>query len=194
MALRRAIVPMSCPPSVASASNSSAASACRRDHVGACLRERAAGVFLVAAQHDGHVGVAQRSGRAQGAQRTDHDHQAILHVIDARALGDGAATHEVLEGTVRFEHGIEVPDEQDTFAVPGGVMFCNHEAGAPDRRHRLPLHLETQWLEFAHDDAADALDAREIHRAAVDVDQRLEQCNRARILGCGRGDDPLLLA
>ncbi len=81
------------------------------------------------------------------------------------------------------------------------------QAGRNALRHLIPQHPQresnvvpaqvaeaAERLQFAHDDAAHALDAREIHRAAVDVDERLEQRDGAFLLRCGRGDDPLLVA
>ena len=85
---------------------------------------------------------------------------------------------ELLERAVALEHGVEVADEQHPRPLAG--MVRDQVAGALERRAVDPGRLEPERVELLAEQIADRADAREVVRAAVDVDGLLEQRERAR--------------
>ena len=55
-------------------------------------------------------------------------------------------------------------------------------SGALERRTVDPSRGEAEGIELGAEHVADAAHAREVHRAAVDVDDALEQRQRARVV------------
>ena len=123
-------------------------------------------------------------------QREDDDDVAAFHVDDTRAArGVGIHALELLERAVRLEDGVQVPDEQylrPRPAVPGDQVAAAAPEGAID-----PFGLEAEGVELRPEHVADTPDAGRVERAAVDVDDALEQADR--LVGVGvdvRRDGP----
>jgi hypothetical protein len=97
-----------------------------------------------------------------------------------------ALANPALERRIRFEHGIEVADEQQPFAAAAADVPRDQMAGTPDGAHVDPLRLEPELLEFGRDHGANGGDAGLVHRPAVLVHPALEHCGRTRLLRIDR--------
>ena len=158
----------------------------RCDQVGARLFDRRARILLVARHVKFDVRVLQRPRRLHRAQRRDdHDHPALV-VAGARTLSLVALADEGLERRVGFEDGVEMCDEEQALAVGLADMRRDQMARAAGVAHRLPFDLEAQRFEFGAHHLADLLDPLQILRAAVLVDQLLEQREAAALFGLDR--------
>src|SRR5258708_28380418 len=63
------------------------------------------------------------------------------------------------------------------------MMLGDKIAKTPRRGHRNPAHAETKRFELLPQLLADLLDAHEVHRSAVDIDQLLQEGDAARVVG-----------
>jgi hypothetical protein len=147
------------------------------DQRGTRGRQRSPGGFFVACHHHRDVQRVERAGRFQRLQRQQHHDIATLHVDDA-----GAArrlridSRERLEGAVGLEDRIEMADQQYLRRRSG--MRRDQMPGALPRRAIHPAHREAERFQLGPEHGADSLDAGDVHRAAVDVDDTLEQRDR----------------
>ena len=100
----------------------------------------------------------KRAGRRQRLECLDEDDVATLHVDDARAACVRVVDLlELLKRTVGFEHGIEMPDEEDL--RPRAGVFRDEVPGALERRAVHPLRLETERIQLLPEDLSDLTDA-----------------------------------
>ena len=160
----------------------------RRDQRLARAIQRPSGVFLVAGHDDVNVHPIELAGRFERLQRLDDDDVAALHVDDAgSARRVGVEPLELLERTVAFEDGVEMADQQDLLRAPG--MDGHQMAGALPRGAVDPLCLEAERVELGAEDRADLPDAVEVLRAAVDVDDALEERDGILATGVDRRRD-----
>ena len=89
----------------------------------------------------------KRAGRLQRLQRLDDDDVAALHVDDAGAARVRLVDPlELLERAVRFEHRVEMADQQDLRSRPG--MLGDEVPGALERRAVDPPRLEAERVEL----------------------------------------------
>ena len=117
----------------------------------------------------------------QRAQRRDHDGKAIFHVVDTRTFGDIDAPHVLLKGGLSNSNAVlEVP-ETAACAVPRPEPLCS--ATTSQARCTCVVGIQRALNPSASSspshDALNLLDARGVHRAAVDVDRLFEQVDRA---------------
>jgi hypothetical protein len=127
---------------------------------------------------------SRAAGFPHGSQRREHDDQAALHVGDAGAGGDVAAgvgdDGVFLEAAGGFKDGVHVADQEQTLAafvgaLRAGVLRDQVAGAAGQRLHGNPLDLEAERFEFWNEKVFDGFDAGQMHGAAVDVDDLLEQ-------------------
>jgi hypothetical protein len=158
--------------------------ALRRLHeVAAGDGDRIAGILLVAGEHDLDIGRPQRPGRVHRPQGGDHHRHAALVVADSRPFDRvGILAGEALERRIGLEHRVEMADQQQPPAAAVAAMDGDDMPGAAGLRHRHPLHLEAERLELGAHHPPDRFDPGEVERAAVLVDQPLEQIDGARLL------------
>ena len=178
--LRRATTPNSTSPLREPASKPSAMSLWRAelDQVAARDVERTAGALLVAGEDDADRDVVERAGLVQRLERLDDDDVAALHVGDARAARDIAVAFEGLERAVLLEDRVQMTDQEEPLAARAHPLG-DEVAGPLEReRHRHPPHVEAQRFQLGGEEVGDGAYAARVHRAAVDVDQALEQVDR----------------
>jgi hypothetical protein len=128
------------------------------------------------------VHAVERFRLLQRCERRKRDHESALHVGRSRtAHGLRIDALEALERMIRLEHGIEMADQQH---VPAAAwMLGDQVPGASERGAIFPAHLEPERFEARPQHIRDTAHAREIHRAAVDIDDLFQQCDRAALLG-----------
>ena len=95
-----------------------------------------------------------------------------------------------LKGVVGLEDRVEVADQEKARA--SAWMVGDEMAGALERRPVDPPRPETQPVELRPKDIADLAHPREILRAAVDVDDFLQQRKRLGVAGVDGCHDGLL--
>ena len=118
-------------------------------------------------------------------ERVQDDDVAALHVDDARAARRRIVQPlEALKRTARLEHRIEVPDEE--YLGSGPRMLGDQVAGAMERRAVDPASREAERVELRPEHVADLTHAGEVHRAAVDVHDALEQRERFGVVRVDR--------
>jgi hypothetical protein len=164
--------------------------ALRRVRQGAsCVSERHPRVLLITIVDDGDVQAVEEARRTERAERRDDDDIAALHVDDAGApCGRIVQSLEMLKGTARLEDRVEMPDQQEL--LTGSAMLGDQVAGAMERCTIDPLGGEAERIELRAQHVAHLVHAGEVHRAAVDLDQALEEGERAGVLdvdGAGEG-------
>ena len=127
-------------------------------------------------------------GVLQRSQRVKENDVAALHVDDARAArGRVVQPLELLKRTARLEHRIEVADEQ--YLWPGARMLGDEwparwNAAPSTQRVVNPSASNCGAQHVAH-----LPHAGEVHRAAVDVHDSLEQRQRLGVVRVdGAGD------
>ena len=154
--------------------------------------QRISGVLLVARHDDDDVHALQYAGCLKRLERANHDDVATFHVDDTgTARGALVYTLELLKRTVLFKHRVEVSDEQDARSrarMIGDEMSRALERGAVD-----PSRAEPERIELGTERAPDFSDALEILRAAVDVDDTLEQRERLMIVRVNVGAERALV-
>src|SRR3954469_9430583 len=125
-------------------------------------------------QYDSDIQRVQNTRFLQSFERSQSDDDATFHVCCSRSARDVRIhTLEALKRMIGFEHRIEMSDEQHVLAfavMPRDQMTCTAETRTFD-----PLSLETQGIETRAEDLTDLSNAFEIHRAAVDVHDLLQQ-------------------
>ncbi len=137
-------------------------------------RHRLAGVFLVSREGHDDLGVVEGASVAQSLQR-EEDHQiAPLHVLRARSVANIAFATEMLKRTIGLEHGVQMPDHEDSLAaIP---LQLREQMITPLQFRRLldPASRKTQSSQLTLEIGADPPDALGVHGAAVDVDDLFE--------------------
>jgi hypothetical protein len=141
--------------------------------------------LLVAVEDQGDRVSLQLPFCMEGRQGPDHDHQAALHVTDARASGRGALDPEVLEVVVGFEDGVHVPDHQDAASSPGERGL---QVGAAVLGAGVTGDLEAQRLELADQPLHHPGDALLVPAPRVLAHQLAEQSDHAHLVAA----DPVL--
>jgi len=140
--------------------------------------------LFVAAEDDANLSFVECAGFLHGAERGEHDDQAAFHVGDAGTGGDFAAAvgddRIFLETARRLEDGVHVADEKETLAaLPFSLrawVFGDEIAGARSLSlHRDPAHLEAESFESRDENILYRFDAGQVHGAAVDIHNLLEQ-------------------
>ena len=127
-------------------------------------------------------------GGFERLQRVDDDDVAALHVDDAGTAGGvRVEPFEFLERAVALEDGVEVADQEDLRGRAG--MAGDEVAGALPRGAVHPPRLEAERIELGAKDSADLADALVVLRAAVDVDDALEQGDGFGLVGVDVGDE-----
>jgi hypothetical protein len=151
-------------------------------------------VWPVASRRHLSIRLVERFGCLERLQRREHHHQPAFHIVGAGARGGLVVEHrEVLEGTLFFEDGIHVTDEQDALAAlsrSGARVLRHQSAGALDFVHRDPVGFESELLELRHQDFADFADTLEVLGPAVDLDKLPQQFHRLSALGVDGLNDP----
>src|SRR5262249_17830987 len=99
---------------------------------------------------------------------------------------------ELLERTRRLEDGVQMPDEQQLRA--GTRMLGDEMPGPLEGLPVDPGRLEPECVELRAKDVADLPHSCEIHRAAVDVDEALQQRERFGIVFVDGSGDAAFLA
>jgi hypothetical protein len=157
---------------------------CCFDEISAREVERCAEALFVAAQYDAYLSVCERSRFLHGSESCEHYDETAFHVGYARAGGDhsiGIGEDGIfLEGTGELKDRVHVADEQEAlaaFACPLRTwMLGNQVAGAAsDGLHGNPMGFKSESLDARKQDVFDGFHACEVHRAAVDVDDSLEE-------------------
>ncbi len=139
----------------------------------------------------GKVDSVELSGILQCAQRVKQNHVAALHVDDSGPARRAVVQPlEALKRTARLIHGVQVTDEQYLLARPR--MFGDEMAGAAKRCAVDPPRLKPERVELRAQYVGDLPDAGEVHRAAVDVDDALEQRECIGVVSIHRGNDRAL--
>src|SRR5690606_21474733 len=93
---------------------------------------------------------------------------------------------KLLEGTVGFEHSVEMPDEEHVRALAG--PFRDYLTRTFPFLSIAPASLEPECIKLLAKQSPDFADAFEIHRAAVDVHSALEQRQRFVIVRLHESD------
>ena len=153
---------------------------------------RVARVLLVA--HEGHddSGAGERTRRVQGAERLQHHDVAALHVGHAGPVRGVPLPLEPLEGALRLEHGIQVPDQQQAlplFARVFGEQVARPAHGGPVD----PPGRKAEDVQLAAEDIPHPPHAGEVQRTAVLVDDALEQLDGLIDMGVYPRRDTALL-
>ena len=89
------------------------------------------------------------------------------------------------------EDGVEMSDQQH--AGSGPLTLGDEMAGAIERCSVNPARREAERVELPAKDVADRAHAGEVHRAAIDVDDALEQRERLRVASIDGGGERLFL-
>ena len=97
---------------------------------------------------------------------------------------------ERLERAVALEHRVEVADEDDARSL--ARMVGDQVPGALEAAAVDPRRLEPERVELLAEQIPDGAHAREVVRAAVDVDGLLEQRERVGVARVHRGHDRAL--
>ena len=96
----------------------------------------------------------------------------------------GVEPFELLERTVALEDGVEMADQQDLRRR--ARVACDEMAGALPGGAVDPLRLESERVELGAKDRADLPHAVEVLRAAVDIDDALEERDGLVLVGVDR--------
>jgi hypothetical protein len=132
------------------------------------------GILFIARHDHDNVHRLQLTGGVKCLQRLNDDDVAAFHVDDARPARRACVDAlELLEGTVRLEHGVEMSDEQNPRS--GSRMIGDEMSAAFDLVLIHPLRLESESVELGAKDRPHLPHTRKVVRAAVDVDDALEQ-------------------
>ena len=83
--------------------------------------------------------------------------------------------HELLEGAVRLEHGVDMADQQDPGPVTIAFMPGEKMAGTVNVILIDPFHIETQRLELRDEHLPYLANAGVVVRARIDFGDRLQQ-------------------
>jgi hypothetical protein len=126
------------------------------------------------------------------AQRRDHHRHAALVVARPRTDPAVAPPLPALEGMVRFEHSIEMADQEHALAPAVALVGRDDVAGAPGAFHVDPVDLEAQRLKLRTEHPPDRFDARRVQAPAVLVHPGLKHGDGPLLLGVNRLDHGLL--
>ncbi len=96
------------------------------------------------------------------------------------------------KGELRFEHRVDMRDQQHPLAAAIALMGSDEMPGALGFGQVEPLHFEAERLKFGTQHVAHRADPGEVQRAAILVHHPLEQSEHALRIGIDRrGDLPL---
>jgi len=147
--------------------------------------------FLVAGENGGDTHLVQHTGFLERLERVEHYDIAALHV-DHPGTARGCVTQLLvfLERARWLEHRIEVTNQKQS--RPAAIALRDQVTCASPCRTVHPPHLEADCLELDPENLCHLANAGEIHRAAVHVDEPLEQCQPFGIGWIDSGDNALL--
>ncbi len=114
----------------------------------------------------------------QRPQGFENDQVPALHVSDTLAADPITLAFPLLDRAVQFEHGIEMANEQQTFALL--ALTGGKQVACPlhFRRHLDPAGFEAKLVELRPIELAHLANTGMIHGAAVDVHRLLQLLDR----------------
>src|SRR5262245_5847263 len=137
----------------------------------ACVRERLAGMLLIAGEDDRDVQVAEDSGALQRFERVENDNVPALHIGAAHGYGCRIFTREAQTTRTWVYDGIEMADKQELHRPSLPAMLGDEVSRAADNIwYGCPARCEIERIERCAEHRSNLAHTVQIQSAAGNVD------------------------